>query len=29
FIHPVKKVPVTIEAEKPYGQLWDLFEGVE
>jgi len=25
FIHPVKKVPVFIEAETPEDQIWDLF----
>lgn len=28
FIHPVSKIQVNIEAEKPRGQIWDLFEGI-
>lgn len=26
FIHPIKKVPILIEAPYPKGQLWDLFK---
>ncbi len=29
FVHPVKKEPLSIEAAKPPGQLWDLFESIE
>ena len=28
FIHPVKKEPVTIEADLPKDQIWDLFRAV-
>jgi len=29
FIHPVKKEPVSIQAELPDDQLWNLFEGID
>lgn len=29
FEHPVKKIKVQIEADKPSGQIWNLFEGIE